>query len=710
MGIDLKALNDLERFVPRQRALRLHEALVDEYERQKRQSLLWLPIFLSLGIGLYFALPTEPPLVLGGFATLSAFFMTALLRERYRTWPVIVLLVALGFFAAQLRTYIVHTPILQEELGPVMVQGTIAAVEDLGDGEGSRLVLSDLQIEDLEPDRTPVKLRLKIRDDEGLYVGQRVEALGKLHPPSPPVMPGGFDFQKYMYFRSIGAVGFIYRDIEVLEDVGAGTFSRRVEWLRQAVGQRIEQTVSYPGAGIAMALMIGRKTAIEEEDRDAMRAAGLAHMLAISGLHVGLLAGALFFAVRLGLAFVPGLALRYPVKKYAAVIAMLGALGYMFLAGASIPTQRAILMTGIVFLAIILDRSPISLRLVSFAAFMVLLVFPESLLSASFHMSFAAVTCLIAFYDWLRPYWSAWYSRAGILRRAGLYFLGVSLTTIIATIATAPFALFHFNQLAVYGILGNVLAMPLLAFVIMPSILLALVLIPFGLEFVPLYVTELGITGILDSAHWVAGLPHAVLRAAVWPQGALVGIVCAALIVILGRGYWRAAGILPLLISLIIISLYKQPDILASSSNKLIAVRGADGGLQVSGLTADRFTRESWMQAYGLEGDQVQKWPKEGRQGPVSCGEMACRIELGGYTISYLRQEQVAAAECAAADIVIATFPLYRLCGRDSRARLIDIYSAKDEGAHAIWLDEELTVRSAQDLRGSRPWSSENDL
>lgn len=709
MGLELKSpiKFDVAEFYVRRR--RFASRLSEEWEYQKHQGFLYLPIILALGIGLYYSLPVEPPLILGVFAVLSFAAMRVVAAYRFKLVVTVMLIVCLGFFAAQIRTYIVHAPIIAKEIGPTMVTGSIEGIEDLGEGKGARLILSDVVIEGIAPEKTPRKVRLKSRKDEGLKVGQRIEALSKIHPPSRPLIPGGFDFRQHLYFKQIGAVGFIYKDIKVLQDVSARSFTQGVERLRRGIGERVERAMHYPEAGVAVALMVGRKTAIAEKDSEAMRAAGLAHMLAISGLHIGLFSGALFFIIRLGLVCVPALALRHPVKKYAAVAAIIGAVIYMFMAGGSITTQRATLMSGIVFLAIILDRSPISLRLVAFAAFTVLLFFPESLLSASFHMSFAAVTCLIAFYSWLRPIWAGWHRKAGFGRRASLYFLGVCMTTVIATIATAPFALFHFNQLAAYGVLGNFIAMPLLAFIIMPSVLLSFVLMPVGLEFLPLKVTEFGIAGVLDIAHWVESLPQSVVRLSMWPQGALVMLILTGLAFILMRGQFKWVAVLPFMAALIMLLGFQSPDILVSEEGNLIALRDNTGRLQVSSLTSERFVRESWAELHGLVREDINKWPKEGVSGAISCGEGACSINLKSKTVSVIRNEVAAAELCANSDVVIADFPLYKLCSKGDRAHIIDLYTGRKSGAHAIWIyDGAVKIRTAAEQSGRRPWGSLN--
>lgn len=679
--------------------------LLEELYAQKPYVFLWTPVFVALGIGAYFSLPVEPPFALGVFLCLAYAALVALFSARPVLQKIILfaLLVALGFCAAQVRTMRVYTPILSEDMAPITLRGRIAAIEDQDEGSG-RLVLEDIEIEDVPPDETPRRIRIRTRSDDGLAVGQRIETLAGLHQPSAPVIPGGFDFQRYLFFQGIGAVGFIYKEITVLEDTRVSSFGQMVERLRRTIAMRIESAVPHPEAGIVIALMTGRKTAIAEEDNEAMRAAGLAHMLAISGLHVGLFSGAIFFIMRLLMACVPGMALHHPIKKYAAVLAVMAAAGYMLLAGASIPSQRALLMTSVVFLAIILDRSPISLRLVAFAALVVLLLFPESLLSASFHMSFAAVTGLIVFYDRLRPVWSAWHRRAGIGRRAALYFAGVCMTTVVATFATAPFALFHFNQLAVYGLIGNLLCVPILAFVIMPLIVGALFLMPFGLAYPVFVLMDYGVRAVLDVARWVESLPHAVLHMPSWPLSALVLIVGGTLFMMLWQGRFRWGGIVPLVVASVLIGRYQLPDILVAPDIRLVAVADkSDGSFYVSTRRSARFVRENWMESFGLEEGEETRFPKEGEDGPIKCDEFACRIALGGKTVSYMRSPLVQARECAEADIVISTEPL-RDCYPQERIA-IDLFDVHHKGAHALWLSgDAVRLETSADPRGRRPW------
>jgi len=271
----------------------------------------------------------------------------------------------------------------------------------------------------------------------------------------------------------------------------------------------------------------------------AIRDSGLAHLLAISGLHIGLVAGILFIWVRAMLALVGPLALRYPIKKWAAATAIAGALAYALIAGSTVPTQRAFLTVGLVLAAVMLDRRGLSIRLVAWAALAILIVQPESLLGPSFQMSFAAVTALIASYEVIserRRYDD--YGNSTLppwLRKAGLYLIGVALTTLIAGIATAPFAVFHLNRFADYGLAANLLAVPVTAMWVMPSAVVAFLLMPFGMEGLALASMGWGVDVIIKVAETVAGWDGAVTLVSAMPTAALCAIVLGGLWLALWR-------------------------------------------------------------------------------------------------------------------------------------------------------------------------------
>ena len=451
--------------------------------------------------------------------------------------------------------------------------------------------------------------------------------------------------------------------------------------------------------------MTGQRKAIKDENWDALRESGLAHMLAISGLHVGMVAGVLFFFSRLLMAFSPWFALHHPIKKYAAVIALIGACLYTVIVGATIPTQRALMMTGLVMVAIMFDRSPFSLRLVALAAFVVLLLSPESLMSVSFQMSFAAVTALICFFEAIRPIWMRLHRNAGILRRFSLYFLGVAFTTLIAGTATGLFALFHFQQYAMYGLLANIVAVPLLAFIVMPVMVLSYVLMPLGLDGFSLPVAEWGVSWILATAHWVAGMEGAVWRVAAWPHWIFIAMVVVLWTMIVWKGRHKYYGIVILSVLVLLAGLYKQPDILVSSRVDLVFVRDKTGALWLSTGRKERYTAENWLRRNGETAEDKKIWPREGvaEHFPMTCGSYGCRGEINGQKIAVAFTQKASQEDCNWADLLIADNPVPKAC---RAKRVVDYFDVWRNGAYAVWLSpEKIKMKNVEQVRGNRPWT-----
>ncbi|HMA14488.1 MAG: ComEC/Rec2 family competence protein, partial [Bacteroidota bacterium] len=454
----------------------LRDSLVAERDRWP----LWLPVLLGLGIAGYFASPLEPPGWLGAAAA-AALLAAALLSRQHAalrlTW-IALLAVALGLGAAQWRQARVAAPVLERNWGPAALTAELLAAEP--QARGWRLYLRPLEMAGLPREALPAKVRVTVAGlDNPPPPGSRLALRAALRPPSAPALPGAFDFARQAWFQQLGGVGFAYGAPRPLDAAQAPEAGLRQGWdlwwsgLRQTVTTRIAAHLDGPRGGIAIALITGQRGGIPEAVQENVRDSGLAHLLAISGLHMGLVAGLLLFFLRAGLALSPRVALYHPIKKWAASIAAAGAFVYLNLVGANVPAERAFLMVLIVLLAVLLDRRAISLRLVAAAAVVILLARPESLMSASFQMSFAAVTALIAAYE-------AWQYRRrrgreppGPVGRFAGYVAGVAATSVIAMLATAPFAAFHFHRLALWGLPANLVAVPLTAFWIMPWAVLA---------------------------------------------------------------------------------------------------------------------------------------------------------------------------------------------------------------------------------------------
>ncbi len=690
---------------------RLEEAAGLWMMRQHGLFLLWLPVFMGIGIGVYFSLDFEPPGLLAALAfavTLAAAALAAPGRRlsglRGAGFGCIAALCIgmAGFCLAQWRTHAVASPILSRAIGPAGLTGTVRSVEMLETGKGVRLILGGLSIERLDPERTPRYVRVKVKDADGIRVGQRLGMTARLNPPSGPVAPRAFDFQFYAWFRQIGAFGFAYGAPRILEDDdGRG---QRAERFRQAITARVNAHLRGPEAAMSVAMMNGEVSAVPEGARDDMRDSGLAHILAISGSHVGVLAGFVFFVLRAFLCLFPRIALYWPVKKIAAVAAMAAATAYVGMVGPLIPVVRAWLMTLIVLTGVVADRVSISLRLLAVSALAIMVFMPEAMLGASFQMSFAAVGALILFYETTRGWWRRVYRDAGPVRKAALYILAMCGTSLAAGLATAPFSLFHFQQFPVYGLLANLLALPVLSFVVMPAVVMTFLAMPFGLEAWPVRMLGYGDAAILKIAHDMAGLPHAVAHGTAWPAAALATMVLGALCLALLRGRARVITGAPLAFcALLIIGTHRPPDVLVAASGKLMAVRTEDG-LTLSSLSMDKFAAENWMRMAGNEGEQPGRWPAEGKAGGLSCDEWGCRMERDGRKIAFSLDVAGQKADCDWADIMVSAAPIKaRPC---MAAVKIDYFDLKRDGAIALWSDG--TVESVGGTRGARPWAVSN--
>jgi len=692
----------------------VYQAFIGERERWP----LWLPVLLGLGIGGYFSLPVEPPLWAGWLAT--AILGTAARRFIGKSGLALMLLagavIALGIGASGLRTWWVAAPVISEKTGAVSVSGQVRHVERLVSGQ--RVTLANLHIARLGPARTPNAVRIKLMGDQPSFgPGDWLELRASLLPPPAPAMPGAFDFQRQSYFKGLGGVGFSYGKVKLTgraPDVGIDSFGFAFERLRGAIAARVAYSFSETAVGgVATALMTGERGAIPKDVIEDMRASGLAHLLAISGLHVGLIAGIVFFALRGGLALVPSVALRYPIKKWAAVGALFAAFGYAMLAGATVPTQRAFLMIALVLLAVLFDRRAVSMRLVAWAAMAILLLSPESLLGASFQMSFSAVVGLVAVYEFLR--------RKGVFDRTpqtwsakvGRYVAGVALTTAIAGLATGVFAAYHFNRVTDFSLAANVVAVPVTALWIMPWAVVAYLLMPLGLEIWALTPMGWGIEVVIATAHEVAHWPGAVSDVAAFPVWGLVTIALGGLWLALWQHKWRLWGAPIAVMGLLSLLSAPPPDVLIHQDGKLAAVRTPEGEYSFSTLTSAKFERNVWLRRAGLS-TKPSRWSDPDDSGQMRCDALGCLYQAAGRSIAFTRAPEALSEDCWRADVLVTDVKMRpaALAGCSAATHLITAADLKRRGTHAIWLSQgqeggkiaPIRVETVNGLRGDRPW------
>ncbi len=686
---------------------RLAGYLLGNLAAERDRWFLWVPVGLGFGIIIYFTISWEPPLWVGPAWTALAFASAYVFRRLpgLQAAALAVGIVGAGLAAAQVRTAWVAAPVLAERSGPVQVMGRVAEAQ-IATGK-SRLLLEHVSLPDLAPEDTPERVRITVRPKEPLPLpGTWVTIRAVLLAPPEPAAPGAFDFARHAYYQRVGGVGYALGQPRVIAAPESEHATRPLLWLpaqRHQVANRILDALEGRSGAVAAALLTGKRSAIPDEVLSALRNSGLAHLLAISGLHMGLVAAILFFSLRSLLALCPPLALRYPIKKWAAAVALFGSFGYLLVSGASVPTQRAFLMTSLVLIAIVLDRTSISMRLIAWAAIVVLLIAPESLLGPSFQMSFAAATALIAVYEICRGSLARWSARSGLAMRPLVYLAGIGLTTLVAGLATGPFAIYTFNRFAEYGLAANLMAVPITGLWVMPWGVAAFLLMPFGLEAYALAPMGWGIEAVIRVAETVAGWPGAVKLLPVAPLGGLAAISLGGLWLCLWRRPWRVLGLCGFAVGAALMFSGQGPDVIVDGQAKLFAVRQADGELVLSSRRRARFAGEMWLRR---DGQAVSHdWPSHGESedGRLRCDGLGCIYRAEGRVVALVNDPRALVEDCGLASVVISLVPVRGNCG--SAEVVIDRFSIWREGAHAVWLDEdEVRVESVAAKRGTRPW------
>ncbi len=657
---------------------------------------LWIPVLTGIGICLYFSGALVAPYVVSGVGLCGLGFVYFLGRERLpelfvclpvRACFLLPAFVLCGLLVSDLRVLSVGSVMLDRDIDYTQVQGEIISLERV-DAAGKRLrfLIRPHVIEDLQPDKVPAFVRLSLRSSESVadryHVGDLISGYGALKAPSGPVLPGEFDFYRYLYFKKIGALGYFYKPPLVQGAAPEARMIGVVEKARSGIVDRLYRAHADAITPVVAALFTGQKSGIADADYEAMRGAGLAHMLAISGLHVGLFAGAVFFVVRLILVMIPGFVLRYDAKKVAAILGLLAAFIYMLLAGATIPTQRAVLMITVVFGAMLIGRSAISMRMVVFAAMVLLLFMPESLLSAGFQLSFAAVSALVLFYESTRLFWKKWARQKGVFTRVGLYLVGIVCSSVIAGFATMPLALFHFKSAALYGVAANLLAMPVLSLLVMPCVVLACFLMPLGLEFIALAPVHYGVGVIVKIGHMVTDWQGSALQVPAFPPAAMGALIISVVLICFVRGWLRCLAILPLGLCFVMLVQFQRPLVLVADQHDLWGYVSEAEGLTVNSKRKAKFVRERWQEYFNHP--DLFEFPDFGQvnEGGMRCDQQACRVDIAGKHVSFVSKKEALLQECAWADVVVTYLRVRDACPSEV---VIDYAAVRQDGAHALY-------------------------
>ena len=668
-----------------------------------------LAMAVMSGSALYFSIPASEALlpwmgvVLG--VLLLIHFLIGFRAPGQRSWlkPMgVALLVMAGLSAGLLRSDVrsrafENAPVIDTGDSAITVTGWLEAVDRSGRGRSRLLIVVPATSE-----ASGFRVRI-LGDAGGVRPGDAVRVRAVLQPPREAVIPGGYDLAFHSYFRRMAGTGYAIAPAErgpELDGRDPVRWARRhLARLRDHMAQRIRSHLPGRSGGMAAALLTGDRSGMEPADMEALRTAGLGHLLAISGLHMALLAGGLFFGIRAVLAAWIPWARGHDPARPAAWIALAAAIVYLLLSGAAIPTQRAFIMTAAMLGALLVRRRALSFHTLALALILVLMLTPEAVVGPGFQMSFAAVTALMA----VAQFWIANRPPPAPMDRSGgvrQFFSGMATTSLVAGLATGGFAAFHFHRMASFGLAGNLLVMPVFTLLVMPAGIVALCLMPLGLEAPALWVMGWGLERVLDLAHWVTSWPGSLqpLRGA--PGWVLLVYTAGFVGLLLLRGVWRLAGLAAVIASLLAWGVQQPPDLFISRTGVVMARSPETGHWLVSDRRRDRFAVQVFMESQGLTGRPDLAL--------LTCDPWGCRQPMDGAdrVLIHMHSAQDWQTDCSRANLIIAHVDLPAHLIRQCAAAILSLDQLQRQGSALVWFGDEgrIRLRHARPEDDRRPW------
>ncbi len=690
-----------------------------ETEIALRRMFLWLPVAAGAGIVLYMCSDREPSLWL--LAALASAFACLAFLARGRRLPFVLLCGVCAVFAGELSAALRSARVA----APIIGRTTIALVEGFVEQmdfrrAGARFVLRVHVVDGLAPEATPYRLRLSMRRAPPFEAGTYVRFKARLLPPAHASLPGGYDFARDAWFAGIGGVGNALGRVETVTPPFSPDL--RLEAMmaldrgRNALARRIDSVVGGDAGAIAAAMVTGKRDLLSERAKDVIREAGIFHIITISGVQMTLVAAIFFVGFRRLLALSSTLALRYPIKKWSAALAMAGAVSYDIATGSRVGTERALFMTLIMLGAVLLDRQALTMRNLAFAALIVIAIEPEAIMGASFQLSFAAVAALVAVYEGRIAAAAADREDGRLLRarpvvgRTSLFLEafarvmrrgpgGLLFATFCATAATASFMAYNFHELSPYVLIGNPLTLTVIEMFAVPGALIGTFLYPLGLDAWVWRYVGLGIDGLMWAAAAVGKLPGATIHLPAFAPWSIVFLALAVLSAVLWRTALLRATALPLA-ALGLLGAISQPsfDVAVAPDGAVAAFRGADGRLAVVESRPSLFTAEQWLRADGDGRPAAAAVVKE------ACDKRGCVGRLAdGRSLSLVFDRQAFAEDCGRADIIVT--PMFAPQGCAARL-IIDREELKRTGALTFaFAADGVRKSAARAPEEDRPWS-----
>ena len=611
--------------------------------------------------------------------------------------------VAAGFATVTLKRAIIAHPVLPAAIWNVEIAGFVEVREERE--RADRIVVRVERMTAARLDEKLERVRVSVRKGTAPPVGSFVEFKARLTPPLEPLRPGGYDFARDMYFQRLAASGFVLGRIRTAVTASQPGFRLRytmaIDGMREAIDKRIRAVVPGDQGAIASALITGKRDAISGQVNEAMYVSGLGHVLSISGYHMAVVVGIMFFTLRASLALMPGFA-RFPIKKWAALAALAGAAFYLLLSGAEVATQRSFIMAGIVLVGIMADRPTLTFRTLTIAAFAVLLLAPEAVVHPSFQMSFAATLALIAGYQYGLP----WMSKGGetpigarIALAGGRWLLGLLIVSLLAGTATIPFVAYHFHRISPYGVVANLAAMPIVSAWVMPAGLAGLLTMPLGIDGLCWRTMGHGIEWMIGVSLWVSSFPGALGRLAAFGTGPLLICSLGLVVVCLLKSPLRCIGVVLIGGAVLMMVREPQPDVLVAADGRAVAIRGADGRLAIVRSGSDAFAVRAWLAA---DGDT--RSPKDATLGNgIRCDAAGCVGKLrDGTLVAIANSIEAFQEDCCRAVVVVTA----RDAPPDCAAVVIDRQVSGRSGAMSLRrVGERFEITPARPAGYDRPWA-----
>ncbi len=576
-------------------------------EKERDRLPLWLPVGFGAGIAIWEGFWDGALLAVALIS--CALLLCGFLASKGSRLRIIAILssitIAAGYAAISAKSQMVAAPILQN-ITITRFYARIEKVDMLPARDVVRLQLATDGHADL-PRRIRVNLSSKQFRPE-FRIGAIIDLRARLMPPAAPMLPGGYDFARRVWFSGIGATGTALGDVTLYrQSNGAGQLSG----LRSSLTGHIRDHMSQSSGGIGAALITGDTGGIDPDVAQAMRDSGMAHLLSISGLHVTAVVGAVFFLSNRLLSLFPLFALRFPVPLVSAALGALAAIGYTLLSGSEVPTVRSCIAALLVLAAMAMGREALSLRLVAFGALFVLIFWPESMAGPSFQLSFAAVTTIVVLHE--MPFMRRIFAdpERGWSMRIVFGLASLLVTGLAIELALAPITLAHFNRSGLYGALANIVAIPLTTFIIMPAEGLALLFDSIGLGAPFWWLAQLGIDALIWIARYISAFPGAVSSLPNMPNWAYAFMVIGGLWAVIFQTKWRILGLSPFAIGFAAMIVSPRPDILITGDGKHVAMIADNGSIAILRARAGDYVKDALRETAGIAAEplEIEQWP-----------------------------------------------------------------------------------------------------